>query len=92
MHVLPQAISVNFRYRGVQGSNGACYQGFYDDTDDLAFKVKSNPSFMESANQMGLGNHNEEHDIVTDGINRVEINANQRMKRGSKTAKRAKRA
>jgi hypothetical protein len=87
-----QAIRVNFRYRGVQGSNGCCAQGFYDDTDDLAFKVKYNPSFMESSNQMGLGNHNEEHDIVADRVNRVEINANQRMKRGSKTAKRAKRA
>eukprot|EP00956_Cyclotella_meneghiniana_P022707 scaffold43275_cov67-Cyclotella_meneghiniana.AAC.2 len=68
-----QAIRVNFRYRGVQGSNGACSSGSYDDNDDLAFT-------------------DEVHDAVADFAKRKELDANKRVKRGSKTSKKAKRA
>ena len=42
-----QAVRVNFRYNGSQGgSTGSCTSGIYDDTDDLAFGVKTNTNFV----------------------------------------------
>lgn len=90
---LNQAIRVNFRYRGVQGSNGACSSGSYDDNDDLAFTVKSNPSFVGFLNsQLMMNIQDEAHDAVADFAKRKELDANKRVKRGSKTSKKAKRA
>merc|ERR1711918_268281 len=91
---LNQAVRVNFRYRGVQGSSGACSSGSYDDNDDLAFRVKSNPSFVEVTNQLmvDVQVQDEAHDADADSTKRTELNANKGMKRGSKTSKQAKRA
>ena len=76
----------------MQGTNGSCSSSNYDDTDDLAFKVKSNPSFVESVSQSMMDVHGEAHDVAADLDKRTEINANKTMKRGSKTSKQAKRA
>lgn len=91
---LNQAVRVTFRYRGVQGASGACSSGNYDDNDDLAFTVKSNPSLVEDSNQPIIVNQTEaqEHHVVADYSKRTEINANKRIRRGSKTSKQAKRA
>jgi len=88
---LNQAVRVTFRYRGVQGSSGACSSGSWDDNDDLAFRVKSSPSFVEVINQPVVVVQDEVHDPVADSVKRGELNANQRLKRGSKTSKQAKR-
>ena len=91
---LNQAVRVTFRYRGVQGSSGACSSGSYDDNDDLAFAVKSNPSLVEVLNQPIIVNQTEAqaHDEVADYSKRTELNANKRIRRGTKTSKQAKRA
>jgi hypothetical protein len=88
-----QAVRVNFRYRGVQGSNGACSSGSYDDNDDLAFAVKANPSFTEiDVDQVEVTE--EPKDAAVDINKRVEMRVNQRAYRagGSKSSKNAKRA
>jgi hypothetical protein len=87
-----QAIRVNFRYRGVQGSTGACSSGSYDDNDDLAFRVKSNPSFVEVTSQLIVDVQDEAHDVIADSAKRTELDANKGKKRASKSSKRAKRA
>jgi len=87
---LNQAIRVTFRYRGVQGSSGACSSGSWDDNDDLAFRVKSNPSFVEVTNQSVVDVQEEVHDPVADAVKKAELDANQRFKR-AKASKQAKR-
>jgi hypothetical protein len=87
-----QAIRVNFRYRGVQGSTGACSSGSYDDNDDLAFRVKSNPSFVEVTSQLIVDVQDEAHDVIADSVKRTELDENKGKKRASKSSKRAKRA
>ena len=105
-----QAVRVNFRYRGVQGINGACSSGSYgerlscfimyfyfvvkpltsflaDDNDDLAFAVKSNPSFTGIDSSEVIFKE-EPKDIVADARKRNELRINERgrMKR-AKVAK-----
>ena len=86
---LNQAVRVTFRYRGVQGASGACSSGNYDDNDDLAFTVKSNLSLVENLNQPLIVSQSEaqEHDVAADYSKRIELNANKRIRRGSKTSK-----
>jgi hypothetical protein len=86
-----QAVRVNFRYRGVQGANGACSKGSYDDTDDLVFAVKSNPSFTGLVKTAVA--EEEPKDISGDAAKRNELTANTGERGGgSKAAKNAKRA
>jgi hypothetical protein len=82
-----QAVRVNFRYRGAQGTNGACSDGAYDDADDIAFEVKSNPSFAQT-NVSQVIFTEEPKDIDTDLRKRKEllINIEGRRKR-TKAAK-----
>jgi hypothetical protein len=91
---LNQAVRVTFRFRGVQGSSGACSTGSYDDNDDLAFAVKTNPSMVEVMNQAMITIESEAqvHDVVADYAKRTELIANKKIRRASKTSKRAKRA
>lgn len=86
---LNQAVRVNFRYRGVQGSNGACSSGSYDDTDDLAYVVQANPTFTGLVSEVAAAE--EPKDIAVDTMKRIEISASQRV-RASKASKNAKRA
>lgn len=81
-----QAVRVNFRYRGVQGANGACSNGSYDDTDDLAFGVRLNPSFTESQVSQIVFKE-EPKDAVADVRKRIQLNIN-----AMRTEKRAKAA
>jgi hypothetical protein len=85
-----QAVRVNFRYSGTPGTNGACSGGSYDDTDDLAFRVRSNPSFtMLTANPNSTDEENK--DTSVDQQRRDAINFNKRGKKTSgKAGKRAK--
>jgi hypothetical protein len=79
-----QAVRVNFRYR-------ACSKGSYDDNDDLAFAVKSNPSFTGLVETTVA--EEEPKDIFGDAAKRNELTANKGERGGgSKAAKNAKRA
>jgi hypothetical protein len=90
-----QVVRVNFRYRGSQGTNGACSRGTYDDTDDLAFTVKSNPAYspVEAA---AVVEDSTPKDLTADGKKRADLQANEtgsgRKKTTSKAGKKAKRA
>ena len=75
-----KAVRVNFRYRGAEGLNGACSNGAYDDTDDLIFAVKSNPSFIPP--QANLISFQEEpKDINQDMKKWIELRQNQQGRR-----------
>ena len=86
-----QAVRVSFRYQGVQGSNGACSGGYYDDNDDLAFGVKASSSFRDQVNSQ-LEVEEESKNIGEDSNKRTKINAGKRRKRVGKAAKNSKRA
>ena len=81
-----QAVRVNFRYRGAQGMNGACSEGSYDDTDDLAFAVKTNPSFTGVEVSQFIFRE-ETKDVNADLRKRQEIRANQKRRKRTKTRK-----
>lgn len=87
-----QAVRVNFRYRGLQGANGECSKGSYDDTDDLAFVVKSSLSFSGLVAETAV-TEDKPKDITVDAMKRNELTANKEGRRGgSKSSKNAKRA
>eukprot|EP00970_Alexandrium_tamarense_P003931 scaffold664_cov198-Alexandrium_tamarense.AAC.22 len=70
-----QAVRVNFRYNGSQGgSTGSCTSGIYDDTDDLAFVVKTNTNFVgaDSAEE-----HEAPKDVAEDEAKREAILLNE---------------
>jgi hypothetical protein len=85
-----QAVRVNFRYRGAQGTDGACSSGNYDDSDDLAFRVKANPSLVVTETVKAVPPE-EPKDEAVDAQKRIELQAN-KTTRGSKSSKNAKRA
>jgi hypothetical protein len=86
-----QAVRVNFRWKGAQGTNGACSSGSYDDTDDLAFTVKSNPSFTEVVSLNPVAKEAPK-DAATDEKRRADISLNESgiRRKQAKAAKRAK--
>jgi hypothetical protein len=86
-----QAVRVSFRYRGVQGSNGACSGGYYDDNDDLAFGVKASSSF-NAQDIISVEVDEVPKNLEEDSSKRTEITAGKRRKRVSKAAKNSKRA
>lgn len=87
--LMSKAVRVNFRYRGAQGTNGACSNGAYDDTDDLIFAVKSNLSFTPPQANM-ISFEEEPKDINQDLKKWTELRKNQRERR--KRAKSFKKA
>ncbi|KAL3784103.1 hypothetical protein HJC23_012735 [Cyclotella cryptica] len=82
-----QAVRVNFRYKGSQGTNGACSAGNYDDSDDLAFSVKANPAFTGVVTDPVV-NVDIPKDADADALKRAELAINESGKRRGKAAKR----
>ena len=84
-----QAVRVNFRYRGVQGMNGACSEGSYDDTDDLVFTVKTNP-FYVGVQVSQFMFREEKKDVGADLRKRQEIRVNRKGRKRTKAGKQKK--
>jgi len=82
-----QAVRVNFRYKGSQGTNGACSAGNYDDNDDLAFTVKSNPAFTSVVTDPVVV-VDVPKDADVDAMKRAALDLNESGNRRGKAAKR----